>query len=78
MLSLDGGNEVGLPESAPWSSYRHGNRLEFGGTRRPSRHFARWYQRQEMIPAKLASSHCVSVYSGGRGGFVAEGDTERR
>ena len=36
-------------------------RLECGGTRRPSRHFARWKRRQEMIPAKSGSTHCVSV-----------------
>ena len=36
-------------------------KLECGGTRRPSRHFARWQRRQEMIPAKSGSTPCVSV-----------------
>ena len=50
-----------MPEVPPCRRIGAVTRLECGGTRRPSRHFARWQRGQEMILAKSGSTHCVSV-----------------
>ena len=52
-----------MPESSPLFRIGVVTRLECGDTRRLSRHFARWQRRQEMMPAKSGSTHCVSVQS---------------
>ena len=69
-----------MPEVPPCRRIGAVTRLECGGTRRPSRHFARWQRGQEMILAKTGSTHCVSVQPlrWRPGGRITEGDPERR